>query len=217
MKKLIALIFVVLVSISFYADARLVSGTAAHQHQSASGGGSTLSPAVLNIPAGTNLNGGPLTATTATFSGAVSSTKACATGYTRLTPNYCLRTSGVIDTTGGTQNTACQISNTLSGVSTAVAVDVNISMNAETSNVAGSLRSVTFNSFLSTDTSCATINNSFTVTKIEEVACLTCQMGEDLVHTILKSNTSGQYRFTYTGNFTNGNWNANHYIVGYYD
>lgn len=42
MKKLAAFIFGLLISLSFYADARLVSGTAQHQHDSATGGGATI-------------------------------------------------------------------------------------------------------------------------------------------------------------------------------
>lgn len=43
MKKLVAFIFGLFLSLSFYADARLVSGTASHQHDSATGGGSSIS------------------------------------------------------------------------------------------------------------------------------------------------------------------------------
>lgn len=50
MKKLIGFIFVALISVSFYADARLVSGTAQHQHDSATGGGNTLSGTTISAP-----------------------------------------------------------------------------------------------------------------------------------------------------------------------
>lgn len=50
MKKLIALTFTILVSLSFYADARLVSGTAAHRHDSATGGGDKLSSTTKIAP-----------------------------------------------------------------------------------------------------------------------------------------------------------------------
>lgn len=50
MKKLAAFIFGLLISLSFYADARLVSGTAQHQHDSATGGGA----AINNTSIGSN-------------------------------------------------------------------------------------------------------------------------------------------------------------------
>lgn len=50
MKKLAAFIFALLISLSFHADARLVSGTAQHQHDSATGGGA----AINNTSIGSN-------------------------------------------------------------------------------------------------------------------------------------------------------------------
>lgn len=133
MKKLIAFIFGLLISLSFYADARLVSGTAQHQHDSATGGGTNINGASLgsntkiapsiyayDSAAPTNekyykfgnasgdfvlftYDDTPAVASTV-FSitrtgttpnsfdlGAVSltSSKPCASGYTRVTPNFC--------------------------------------------------------------------------------------------------------------------------------
>lgn len=135
MKKLAAFIFGLLISLSFYADARLVSGTAQHQHDSATGGGATINNTSLgsntkiapsiyayDSAAPTNekyykfgnasgdfvlftYDDTPAVASTV-FSitrtgttpnsfdlGAVSltSSKACASGYTRVSPNLCKR------------------------------------------------------------------------------------------------------------------------------
>lgn len=50
MKKLATFIFGLLISVSFYADARLVSGTAQHRHDSATGGGDSLSSSTKIAP-----------------------------------------------------------------------------------------------------------------------------------------------------------------------
>lgn len=69
MKKLAGFIFVFLISLSFYADARLVSGSAAHRHDSATGGGNTLSP--VTISSNVEFTGSPTFSANAFFEGTI--------------------------------------------------------------------------------------------------------------------------------------------------
>lgn len=75
-----------------------VSGLRTHDHSSASKGGAALSGTTLSAP---TLSGTVTMSGTPTLSGAfivtatVSSTKACAAGYTRVGPNFCLRTGSI--------------------------------------------------------------------------------------------------------------------------
>lgn len=59
------------------ADARLISGTVAHNHSSTTAGGSSLAPATIAM------------------TDTLSSTKACASSYSRIGPNLCWFTGAV--------------------------------------------------------------------------------------------------------------------------
>lgn len=160
MKKLAAFIFGLLISLSFYADARLVSGTAQHQHDSATGGGATIN----NTSIGSNSKIAPSiyaydsaapsnekyykfgnasgdfvlftyddtpAAASTVFSitrtgttpnsfdlGAVSltSSKACATNYVRVSPNLCMATDAVLGNGAGVPTTCTAMTLPASGI-----------------------------------------------------------------------------------------------------
>lgn len=177
MKKLIVLVFAALISVSFYADARLVSGTAQHRHDSATGGGDLLSsntkiaPSIFaydstapanekywkfgnaggdfilltyddaQVPVqtaftitrtGTTTNEMTITPSV-TFSGTVSSTKPCASGFTRITPNFCHRDAG-----SGFVSLVRDVCTTLtSGISDATALYIEVEVFASAAAVAG--------------------------------------------------------------------------------
>lgn len=103
--------------------ARLVSGVVAHNHSSSTAGGSNLS--------GTTLSG------TTTVSGTLTSTKACASGFTRAGPNFCVRTDSV-STTPLTRD-ACTV--ITKPDSSANALLVHFELNARGANISGALRS----------------------------------------------------------------------------
>lgn len=259
MKKLIAFIFGLLISISFYADARLVSGTAQHQHDSATGGGA----AINNTSIGSNSKIAPSiyaydsaaptnekyykfgnasgdfvlftyddtpTVASTVFSitrtgttpnsfdlGALNltSSKACAANYTRLTPNYCIRNGAGQTVATITSSVVCQQTTALTGVTDAKAVRVSNQTFVGSSNAVG-LRGILNN--LHTGSDCLGGIVYQTGARIrEEVASAA---GTDLLLVTeqfdIASNTSGQFR--YDGLFISGTSSSSTLkVLGYYD
>lgn len=106
---------------------------------------------------------GAATLTTGSFTGALSSTKSCNSGYTRITPTYCLRTDGpsAISLTRDTCNS-------ITAPSGATAVDVKYLVSAESANAIASRFTILR---IYNDASCAsTIIRSLAVYAHEQAA-----------------------------------------------
>lgn len=95
------------------------SSVPVHTHASNAQGGSTLSTASIST------------------SGAVSSTKTCATGYTRIGPNFCLRTTNQSGTSVGTACTNLNLNSSWGVPSDAKAVLVEWSYTISSGTIAG--------------------------------------------------------------------------------
>ena len=253
MKKLIAFIFGLLISLSFYADARLVSGTAQHQHDSATGGGATIN----NTSIGSNSKIAPSiyaydsaapsnekyykfgnasgdfvlftyddtpAAASTVFSitrtgttpnsfdlGAVSltSSKACASGFTRIGPNFCLDPDAYPALTTLTRDTCT----TVSLPSGSKAIVLQLLVLSRSANVANTLRTARISGY--NDSSCITASFSFMNTAYEfnnVVATEISRMEGQIVLPV----TSGNARLYFQDDI--GDQGLGQYaIVGYYD
>lgn len=89
---------------------------------------------------------------TTTITNTLTSTKSCASGYTRIGPNYCKKDVpiGVVTISG----TTCTQTTALSGVSDAKAIDLSFKIYVEAAN-AVSARTNAISAYLPTDTTCA--------------------------------------------------------------
>lgn len=222
--------------------ARLVSGVVAHNHSSATSGGSSLNPVslsahdhssgtsggvvlntpILNTPVlnSPELNtaevtsGGLTVVGNVDVTGAISissnftSSKSCASGYTRITPNLCLQT-GATSSTALTRD-ACT---TIAAPSGAKAVWLEIFVSAHTAN-AISVRQAQVGVH---DTSgCTTAAGvSVGVLAREEVAAANTNLAEF---------TGPTFAVVFSGNFflkftddTGNNGTATYSLRGYYD
>ncbi len=101
------------------------SSVPSHNHSSTAQGGSTLSLT------------GALSAASVATSGTVSSTKACASGYTRIGPNFCLRTTNQSGTSIGTTCTNLNLNSSWGVPSDAKSVLVEWSYTISSGTVAG--------------------------------------------------------------------------------
>ena len=112
-----------------FAGMAMTPGMAEHVHSDANTGGGTLA-----------------------LSGTLSSTKACASGFTRISANYCQRTNGaVINKT--VSASGCGQTTALTGVTDAKAVVFNLKLWIVANN-AISGRTINFNSYAAASTTC---------------------------------------------------------------
>lgn len=72
-----------------------------------------------------------------TFAGTQSSTKACASGYTRVGPNLCMMDGTMAMPRSSTTSAACYQTNALAGVTDAKAVLINVTVDAVSANAVG--------------------------------------------------------------------------------
>lgn len=152
---------------------------------------------------------------TVTLSGALVSTRACAAGYTRVGPNFCLSDIGgaqVFDS-----SVSCTETTALTGVSTAKAVMATVSLAATANNATG-LRQVTLQAFGQTDNTCATVKDSSTIAAYEFNATAA---GTNLVKTtdsrMIRSDTSGRFYAKSINNSSGTGFVARYTVIGYFD
>ena len=129
MKKLLLILLLCVPAFAF-AGMAIAPGTAAHTHSDANTGGGTLA-----------------------VGGTLSSTKACASGFARISPNFCKATDFVanISLSSGT----CTATAAIAGLGDAKGVILKIISHVWTANVVG-LLGVNVGVFLTTDTTCVT-------------------------------------------------------------
>lgn len=90
---------------------------------------------------------------TSSFCGTVSSTKACASGYTRVGPNFCIKDNGVFDAIITPTVGVCTATTALTGVTDAKAVMVHVIQTLQSTNAAGADHQQ--NAILYSDSGCA--------------------------------------------------------------
>lgn len=187
MKKLF-LLFVLCLAAVLPASAGMgiSAGTGAHTHSDANTGGGTL-----------------------TLSGTLSSTKACATGFTRVTPNFCQA-----DAVGSASSVgACALNNAIAGASDVKAVLFRVESVLVTANSVA-LRTALLVTYAPTDTTCTTalINQDWTAR--EEVAAAATTLSRNVGFFISRTNTSGQ---TYHAATRCASCTVSLFIAGYLD
>lgn len=152
----------------------------------------------------------------ARFNGAITSNKPCATGYTRITPNYCEVNAigSAVITISGT-STACTLSTALTGVSDAKAVLVNLEQQVHSGN-AVALRAITTRTYASTDTTCATIIQApdMHIREFSAVAAGT-DIGKTTTTLVVRSNSNGQFRVNHVATQTSDSTVI--VAIGYFD
>jgi hypothetical protein len=182
----------------------------------AASSGGTISGATLS---GTTINSGTisggtyatptLTGTTLT-NGPITSTKACASGHTRVSPNFCHKDSANSLTFTQTANSTCAQATAISGVSDATAVMFRVEMAVVSLNSVG-LRQAVQNVYGPTDSACTGAATSNFLTVHEAVA-----VGPATTLLVSRTDTSGR---TYIKNISNSNGGGtvSFYPMGYYD
>ena len=161
----------------------------------------------------------PITITRAddkvTLSCELASTRACASGYTRVGPNLCMRDAGGLQVFNS--STSCAQTTALTGVITAKAVMVTVSLVATSKN-AKALRQVTLQAFGQTDNTCLTALDSSVVAAYEFNATAT---GTIIINTtdsrVFRSDASGQFYAKTINNSSGTGFVARYTIVGYLD
>lgn len=153
-----------------------------------------------------------LSATTGAFSGTVSSTKACASGYTRVLPNYCAK--DVLSVSGNVTTTCTKFGYPL-GITDAKSLYIRVESYIRSTNSVG-LRETTVNVYAPTDTTCTgTITDYIREFSYEYVAVAAGT-------TIARSNSTLIVRSASTGDFYlkiggAGTGLALVYYLGYFD
>ena len=171
-----------------------------HNHSSAAQGGSALVPSSVAV------------------TGASSSTKACASGYTRITPNYCKILATGIILQLATNSTACVQSTSLSGVANAKGIHVFVTIRHVAGNsIAQRYASVTF--YRPTDTACTGTYTAYGQAGYYEYVAKAVDaiLGDSLMPFVLESDTSGRF---YAKTLDIVGAGANNHIVsvlGYFD
>lgn len=173
----------------------IAPGTATHTHSDANTGGGTLA-----------------------VSGTLSSTKACASGFVRVMPNYCKALgegTGVALSVVGT----CVQSTALSGVTDAKAVVATQLFQVTSQNVAG-VRQIQVAVYGATDTTCISAKaHQYDALIREQVATAggTLLLTAAGASAILPSDATGRIVAKLVSNSSGGAFTANLYIAGYFD
>ena len=162
------------------------AGTGAHTHSDANTGGGTLA-----------------------VSGTVSSTKACATGFTRVTPNFCQ--ANLVGSASSVA--ACAISNPITGGSDVKAVLFRAEVILVSANSVA-LRAVLFQSYGPADTSCATALFREDIAAYEEVAKVLTTISRQGIYFVSRTDSSGQ---TYHNATLCASCTVSLYNAGYFD
>lgn len=148
----------------------------------------------------------------------LTSSKACATNFTRIAANYCLKTSGA-DIATALDTAACTQTTAISGLSDGVAVDFAINHQIVSQNSVAR-RSSNVSRFDPTDTTCATARETVNHEVYEHVAVAAETILSKVTHrAIAKTNTSGQAYFKYVGDVygTTFKSGVSLLVIGYYD
>lgn len=174
--------------------ARFSGIVSVHNHSSASAGGGTLN-----------------------LSGTLGSTKACASGYQRITPNYCWHKTGGVLVFNSNGTASCSTTTALTGVTDAKGVQIRASHSIASLNAVG-LRSQVFSYFdINNDNTCTANGGTGTTDSGIAFEFNATAAGTTIgqVQTIAEvpSNTSGQIKFSETGNGLFQNLQ----VLGYYD
>lgn len=169
MKRILILLLGILLSQPALA-ALTSSNVPTHTHANAAQGGNTL--------------GGP------TLTGTLSSTKACATGYTRTLPNYCAANAAV--TVSVTTDSVCNQTAAISGVTDARAVNVSIRGDLWGSALANTVRSILFRSFGATNSTCAGNEPVEIQYSLLEVSATSGFIGNAVFNKIIRTSSSGR-------------------------
>lgn len=188
------IIFLLLISFAVAAPClaavTITPGTGAHTHADANTGGNSLAAV--------------------TFTGSPTSTKACASGYTRVSPNLCLR-----DPTDSTTTVMGACSGITLPDSAAKAVILWVMLSARTNNLVQN-RNVTAQSY--TDAACTAGNETgyWNLQAREWVAVLAGSLaasyGSEKVIRV-----SGDFGLKFTNDPASGQGDAAYRIRGYYD
>ena len=149
------------------------------------------------------------------LSQAPTSSAPCATGFTRITPNFCLATAAVT-MSAATGNGGCTESAAISGVTDATAVLVHVETIIGSSNLAGAFDNDNVQFFLGSDTTCSGASQGYVWDQLYEFTAVS-PSGSNLAHhmwqRILPSSASGQYYYEEQ----NGNGSINLGVYGYFD
>lgn len=194
MIKLYLFLLAALLAAPAYAGLAVSAGTGVHTHSDANTGGGTL-----------------------TLSGTLSSTKACATGFTRSGPNYCKRTATASDTwADATACTARTFTPALPADATAVALFVRFQALANNA-IASRENDVNFY----TDATCtvgAYVGTvSYGVREFAAVAAATT-LGISSIYAVVPLAATNTIRTTQTNAGGNGNAEVQSIqVVGYFD
>jgi hypothetical protein len=173
MKKILLLVWLLFVAPLAHAGMSLSPGMVAHTHADANTGGGTLA-----------------------LSGTLSSTKACASGYTRVGPNYCAITDGTtgqVLVSAASATIACTQSPALTGVTDAKAVQVTVNSTVFALNAAAQ-RGWNAQLYGPTGSTCsvATVNIGYLIREFVAVAGTTV-LGQATASYLVKSSTTGQF------------------------
>lgn len=155
------------------------------------------------------------------FSGTVSSTKACASGFARIGPNFCKRVGTQLGISVGFVGTsaACTLTTALSGVADAKAVRLAPEFLLYSRNAVGNLVA-DVSIFLSTETTCSGGSQRLVMSRNDrEWIALAANTFVSSFHSsaVIESNGAGQFRFTsniFTGGASTG---VTLWVQGYFD
>lgn len=175
-----------------YAGMSIAAGQGVHTHSDASTGGSSLGAH--------------------TVTGKLSSTKACASGFIRISPNFCKATDFVANTSLTT--TACTATAAISGVSDANGVFLKIVSHVWTNNAVAQ-RDVNVGVFRPADTTCVTQVGRTSASVREFVATAAAVALRVSDSMIAESGTNGSLRVQAV-TLCSG-CSADIYVMGYFD
>lgn len=148
------------------------------------------------------------------FGGSVLSQKVCATGYTRIGPNYCARTGAAVLVFNATGANACAQSGTAS-LTDATAVQLEIRQTVYSTNTLNNLAQGVVGIAGSADTTCATTLQTSTTGVVEFTALAATPILQGGSTMIVETDTAGRFYYKTTGT-TAATVNAG-YVVGYFD
>lgn len=143
------------------------------------------------------------------------SVRACATGYTRIAPNYCAA-NGTVTAATITTN-ACTQTAAIAGLSTATAVKFQVRQNLTARNLVAE-NVLTTSAYRPTDTTCATSGRGVFFRSFEYVATADgTPIAGGSTPITMETNSSGQTYFQVASGSTGTGWSVVLRVEGYYE
>lgn len=164
------------------------------------------------LRSGTGSGPTPTYTLTLNSSGVLSSSRACDTGYTRVTPNYCRKTS--YDLSATTINGVCS---TVDGPTSATALQLRVYTLAKTASLVSTARNTAVHAYNTSSCSDPQLQAFLSYAQgYEFVSAANVTAGADTNDVKVKTDSNGDVFVKFVSD-SGGNGTASYFLMGYYD